>query len=132
MIEESKNCSDVIKKHFNKELVMTKKDKENLRTLLNNGFLIMIIDNDVQVKDYCHFTGKYRGSAHRDFNINLKLNYKILVVFHNLKNYNFDLIMQEIGKLNLKVNIIPNVLERFMIFINNNKLSLIDSFQVSH
>ena len=132
MIEESKNCSDVIKKHFNKELVMTKEDKENLRTLLNNGFLIMIIDNDVQVKDYCHFTGKYRGSAHRDFNINLKLNYKIFVVFHNLKNYNFDLIMQEIGKLNLKVNIIPNVLERFMIFINNNKLSFIDSFQVSH
>ena len=94
--------------------------------------MIKIIDNDVQVKDYCHFTGKYRGSAHRDFNINLKLNYKILVVFHNLKNYNFDLIMQEIGKLNLKVNIIPNVLERFMIFINNNKLSFIDSFQVSH
>ena len=29
MIEESKYCSDVIKKHFNKELVMTKKDNED-------------------------------------------------------------------------------------------------------
>ena len=28
MIEESKYCNDVMKKHFNKELVMTKKDKE--------------------------------------------------------------------------------------------------------
>ena len=31
MIEESKYCSDVIKKHFNKELVMTKEDIENMK-----------------------------------------------------------------------------------------------------
>ena len=29
LIEESKYCSDVMKKHFNKELVMTKKDNED-------------------------------------------------------------------------------------------------------
>ena len=29
MIEESKYCSDVKKKHFNKELVMTKEDNED-------------------------------------------------------------------------------------------------------
>ena len=29
MIEESKYCSDVMKKHFNKELVITKKDNED-------------------------------------------------------------------------------------------------------
>ena len=27
MIEESKYCNEVMKKHFNKELVMTKEDK---------------------------------------------------------------------------------------------------------
>ena len=43
---------------------------------------------------------------HRDFNINVKLNHKIPVVFHNLKNYH--LIMQELGKLNLKKNALPN------------------------
>ena len=31
MIEESKYYSEVIKKHFNKELVMTKKDNEDLK-----------------------------------------------------------------------------------------------------
>ena len=30
MIEESKYCSEVMKKHFNKELTMTKKDNEEL------------------------------------------------------------------------------------------------------
>ena len=34
IIEESKYCSDVMKKHFNKELVMTKKIMKILRTLL--------------------------------------------------------------------------------------------------
>ena len=43
MIEESKYCSDVMKKHFNKELVMTKEGNEDLRTLLNTGFLMIIL-----------------------------------------------------------------------------------------
>ena len=30
------------------------------------------VDNDVKVKDRCHITEKYRGSAHRDCNINVK------------------------------------------------------------
>ena len=29
IIEESKYCSDVMKKHYNKELIMTKKDNED-------------------------------------------------------------------------------------------------------
>ena len=29
-------------------------------------------DNDIKVRDHCHITGKYRGSAHRDCNINVK------------------------------------------------------------
>ena len=40
-------------------------------------------------------TGKYRGYANRDYNIKVELNAKILVVFHNLRNYDSHLIMQE-------------------------------------
>ena len=43
MIEESKYCSDAIKKHFNKEFVMFKKDNENFETLINVGSVIMLI-----------------------------------------------------------------------------------------
>ena len=42
------------------------------------------IDGDVKVRDHCHISEKYRGSAHTDCNINVKLNHKITVVFHNL------------------------------------------------
>ena len=38
--------------------------------------------------------------------------------------------MQELGKFNLKINVIPNGLEKYMNFSINNKLSFIDSFQL--
>ena len=87
MIEESKYCSDVKKKIFNKELVMAKKDNENFKSstkcwICDEDY----IDNDVKVRDHCQITGKYRGSAHKDCNIKVKLNHKIPLVFHNLKN----------------------------------------------
>ena len=56
------------------------------------------------------------------------LNHKILVVFHNLKNYDSHLIMQKLGKFNLKINVIPNGLKKYMSFSINNNLSFIDSF----
>ena len=42
MIEESKYCSEVMKKHFNKELVMTKEDNEDFK----NSTKCWICDND--------------------------------------------------------------------------------------
>ena len=37
--------------------------------------------------------------------------------------------MQELGKFNLNINVIPTVLEKCTSFTINNKLSFIDSFQ---
>ena len=59
--------------------------------------------------------------------MNLKLNLKIPVVFHNLKNYDLHFIMQELGKFNLKW-IIPNGLETYMSFTINNKFVLFTTF----
>ena len=52
------------------------------------------IDNDVKLTDHCNITEKYRGSTHGDCNISVNLNQKITVVFHNLKNYDSHLLMQ--------------------------------------
>ena len=43
MIEESKYCTDIMKKHFSKELLITKKIMKILRNLLNAGFAVMIM-----------------------------------------------------------------------------------------
>ena len=107
---------------------MTKEDYQDFKNctkcwICDNDY----VDTDVKLRD--HITRKYKGSAHRDCNINLKLNRKIPVVFYNPKNYNSHLIMQETGKFNLKTNVIPNGLEKYMSFTINDKLPFIDSFQ---
>ena len=78
-----------MKKRFHKELVMTKEGNESLGRQKNSTKCWIChnyyVDNYVKIKDHCQITGKYRGSAHRDCNIDLILNPKIHVVFHNLK-----------------------------------------------
>ena len=90
------------------------------------------IDGDIKVRDHCHITGKYGGSGHGDYNINIKLNHKIPIVFHNLKNCDYHLILQELVKFNLKINVIPNGLEKYMCFNINDKLFLIFNCYVFH
>ena len=82
--------------------------------------LIDHIDNEVKVKDHCHITGNYRGSAQRDCNINVKLKHKLFLVFLNLKNYDSRLITQELGKFNLKINAISNELKEDRILSIND------------
>ena len=72
MMEESKPCSEVMKKCFNSELLITKEENEGFKNstkccICDNDY----VDNDVKVRDHCHITGKYRSSAHRDCNINV-------------------------------------------------------------
>ena len=50
-------------------------------------------------------------------------------MFYKLKNYGSHLIMQELGKFNFKINVMPNGLEKYMCFNISNKLIFIDSFQ---
>ena len=82
-----------------------------------------------KVRDHDHVTGKCRGSAHSGCNINLKLTKIVYVIFHNLRGYDSHLIMQEIGKTNVKTIVIPNWLEKYMVFTSNKNLVFIDSIQ---
>ena len=76
---------------------------------------------DNKVRQHDHVTGKYRGSAHWDCNINLKLTKKIPVIFHNLKVCDSHFIMQEISMFDIKISLIPNGLEKYMAFtVNKN------------
>ena len=68
---------------------------------------------------------------------------KIPVIFHNLRGYDSHFIMQQIGKIDknyaykdkkgkeqhLKINAIPNNMEKYMAFMLGNHLTFIDSFQ---
>ena len=54
---------------------------------------------------------------------------KIPVIFDNLRGYNSHLIFSEINKFDVKINVIPNGLEKYMAFFLNKNLVFIDSMQ---
>ena len=61
---------------------MTKEDDEDFEN--STKFWIcdyVFVEGDAKLIHHCPITGKYRSSAHRDVNINLKLNCKIPIVF---------------------------------------------------
>ena len=66
-----------MKKHFNKNLIMTEKEEENFRSSNTCWICAKMID-DEKVRDLCHITGKYKGVVHWSYNVNLKLNKKFL------------------------------------------------------
>ena len=53
--------------------------------------------DDKKVKDHCHFTGKYRGAAHNECNMNYKITKNIPIVFHNLSSYDGHFIIKELA-----------------------------------
>ena len=86
MVQEVTFCKRMMKKEFNKELVISQKDQKDLEKLTNVGFAVKkYVDYDVRVKGYCNVNGKYKGSVHRHYSINLKLTHQIPIIFHNLR-----------------------------------------------
>ena len=147
MLEEVKYCKKTMKQCFNKPLKMTSDDvvafeKAQACHICNKQYT----EKDTRVRDHCHITGKYRGSAHQECNLQLRINpdeIKIPVIFHNLRGYDSQFIMQEIGAIvknhtyknkkgedtQMNINAIPNNMEKYMAFMLGNHLTFIDSFQ---
>ena len=79
---------------------MEKEDEENY----NKNHFCWICENEIikikdKVKDHCHFTGKFRGPAHKSINLKLKIKpnvTKVPVVIHNLKGYDSHLILKKL------------------------------------
>ena len=49
-------------------------------------------------RDHCHFTGKYRGTAHSQCNISYKITEDIPAIFHNGSTYDDYLTIKELIK----------------------------------
>ena len=142
MLEEVEYCKAVVKKYFNKLLAMTE-DDEMCFKLMDKCHICgeKYTDKDVRVRDHCQITGKFRGSAHQECNLKLRIkaeDIKIPIIFHNLRGYDSLFIMQQIGEIAknyayknkkrkeqpLKINAIPNNMEKYMAFMLGNHLML--------
>ena len=85
-----------------------------------------------KVRDHDHITGKYRGSADSNCNINLRLTKNVFVIFPNLRVYRSHLIAQKIDKFDAEWNRIPNEIEKNRASIIDKNLVFIDSIQFTN
>ena len=147
MLEEVTYCKGIVNKHFNQPLIMAKDDVTRFKHADKCHICdIKFGDNDVCFRDYCTITGRFRGASHKEYSQKMQItltNLKIQVVFHNLKGYDSNFLMQQIGEIAnkhtytnekgkeipLMINAIPNNMERYMSFTLGNHLTFIDSFQ---
>ena len=147
MLEEVNWCKSIMKKHFNKPLEMTKENEIDFQKATKCHICDQqYTDKDIRVRDHCHITGEFCGSAHQDCNLKLRIKpatIKIPVLFHNLRGYDSHFIMQQIGEIakkhayknkrgeecHMNINCIPNNMEKYMTFMLGNHLVFLDSFQ---
>ena len=146
LFEEVEDCQRTIKKDFQKPLVMTASDEEDFQ----KAEKCWICDRNYKrektekerianepVRDHCHITGKYRGSAHRKCNARLQISaekIKIPVVFHNLKGYDSHFIIEKLGDIikeePLDIRVIATNAEKYMAIHLGKHLTFIKIFTV--
>ena len=75
-------------------------------------------EDNPNVRDHCHYTGSYRGSAHRKCNLRYKIPSYIPFVFHNLSGYDAHFIIRELGKKfdTGKIGVIAENKEKYISF----------------
>ena len=104
-------------KHFNKNLNMSEKEEHLFQQSNSCWICKILIDTDEEkVRDHCHVTGKFRDVAHWDCNINSWLAKNVSAIFHNLRGCDSHLICNELDKFDVKISVIPNELEKYMVF----------------
>ena len=105
-------------KNTKKDIIMTEEDEEDFK--INNvcRFCGNFIESD-KVRDHCHLTGKYRGSAHSKCNINVtqKQSSFIPFIFHNFSNYDCQMFFKKLvdkKKEKIDFEIIPKTNEEYI------------------
>ena len=103
-----------------KEIIFGEKEKERYneetRCWICKGEFDYKDKNKEKVKDHCHYTGRYRGAAHNECNLNYRNPNFTPVVFNNLSGYDSHLFIKNLGFSEGNIDCIPNNEEKYISF----------------
>ena len=83
------------------KLAQEEQYKHDTRTfcfLCKKTFFEDVKNNYIKVRDHCHYTGKYRGAAHKICNLMYNTPRKMPVVFHNGSSYDYHFIIKGLAE----------------------------------
>ena len=72
--------------------------------------------DDRKVRDLCHYTGEHRGVAHPKCNLEYKIPSHIIMIFHNLSEYDSHLFIRELSKHAGRMGVIAKNKEDYISF----------------
>ena len=111
-----------------KKMVFGEKEKERFDKETKSWICNAQFTNDVlsyKVRDHCHFTGRYRGAAHKICNFLYSKPNFTPVVFHNLSGYNSHLFVKDFGSSEGNIDCIPNNEKNILASLKEYKLGVI-------
>ena len=114
-----------------KPMEITDKDKESFKASTNCHICGGALNGD-KVRDHDHLTGKYRGAAHNQCNLEFQLPKHVPIIFHNLSGYDAHIFVKELGNTAGKINCIPNTDEKYISFskqVDDLEMRFIDSMR---
>ena len=78
-----------------------------------------------KVRDHCHLTGRYRGAAHNQCNLEFKLPKFYPVLFHNLSGYDTHMFIKDLAETPGEIKCIAKTEENYISF---TKTIVVDSY----
>ena len=101
---------------------MTEKEKEEFNSATECYICKKEMNND-KVRDHCHLTGKYRGPAHNNCNLNLKEKVNFVpIFFHNLAGFDFHLFIRELSEFEGSIECLAKNKEDYISFTKKVKV----------
>ena len=79
-----------------KEMIFTEENTKQFNKASDCWICGEKLGND-RVRDHCHYTGRYRGAAHNNCNLQYRVPNSIPVFFHNLSGYDSHLFIKKLG-----------------------------------
>ena len=107
-----------------KKMIFSKVDSKNFDNSINCWICKEELGED-RVRDHCHFTGKFRGAAHNECNMQFRRPKFVPIIFHNLSGYDNHLFIKNLGVSEGKISCIPNTDEKYISF---TKQIIVDEF----
>ena len=100
----------------NEPMKITEEEQEQFNQASNCWICGQLLNLEDRVRDHCHFTGRYRGAAHKRCNLKYRKPNNISVFFHNLSGYDSHLFIKKLNTTMGNIDCIPNNEENYISF----------------
>lgn len=111
-------------------LIMTNEDRKNFDSAIYCFICGKPFGEGQKVRDHDHYTGKFRGAAHSQCNIQMRKTYKIPVFLHNFRGYDAHLIVLAMANYpKIEIKVIGQGYEKYLTVSWGDHLVFKDSYQ---